>query len=238
MFEWNKPFVDNSRQWYNMKTHKHNETLSDMYFKKMDESVKDQVQNTFNEDNLKGCGVDMMTAGNGTVAETLKVTLLYLIMNSDVQEKMFSEIFALIGRDPPTLKDRKKLPYVQAVILEGIRILHVAPLALPHSVLNDTEFCGYKIPKNCTILLNLESIMKDPNLWDSPKEFKPERFLNAEQTDISVPKEFIPFSKGPRSCIGETVARMELFFILTILVQTFKFLPAMDGEVLECRTKF
>ncbi|XP_053377404.1 cytochrome P450 2H1-like [Mercenaria mercenaria] len=238
LFEWPTQYINNIKQKYSMGTESYWDTFTGMYLRKIEQSAKGNVTSTFCEGNLKGSAVDLVSAGSSTVAETLKVILLYLIRNPEIQEKMYSEISELIGKDPPMLRDRKKLPYVQAVIHEGIRILHVAPFGLPRSVTSDVEFRGHLIPKNCTVLVNIESLMKDPTVWKDPHEFKPERFLNADQTELSVPREFMPFSKGPRSCVGETIARIELFQFLTVLVQNFKFLPATDGQFPEVKAKF
>ena len=114
---------------------------------------------------------------------------------------------------------------------------NVAPLAVPHAVHDDVMFRGYFIPKDSTVLINLNSILKDPEIFPDPDSFRPSRFLD-EEGRLKVPKEFIPFSIGRRSCLGESLARMELFLYVTTLLQRFSVqspasypLPKIDGHL-------
>lgn len=179
--------------------------------------------------------IDLFAAGTETTANTIRWILLYLLGRLDIQDKMYREISAVIGNRPPTIPDRKSLPYTQAVILEGLRIAPAVPLGVPHTVSRDTTFHGYVLPKNCSVLPNISSALKDPEVWPEPEVFQPERFLNKANTEVIVPKEFIPFSLGPRSCLGETFSRIELHLFVTTLFQNFRFLPEVDGQIPEPR---
>ena len=175
---------------------------------------------------------EIMGAGTGTTTTAIKWILLYLIREPQVQEQVRREIDKVIGKgEAPTLSHRKKLPYVEAVIMEGLRIGHPVPFPLPHSVEEDTTLGGFPIPRNTHVLANLVSVLKDPAIFPEPDAFKPERFLNEDGDSVVVPDEFIPFSKGPRSCPGESLSRLELFFYITTLLQKFQFL-CPDGQSL------
>ena len=202
------------------------EDFIDMYLQALKNNEDNQLGQSFTKDMMRNTSFDLEIAGSQTVATTINWLLLYLLHNSEIETRLQSEIDEVIGRDRlPSLKDRPKMPYTEAAILEGLRIASAAPLAVPHSVPHDVIYKGYLIPKDTTILVNLPSVLMDPAIWEDPTKFRPERFLTADQMAVNVPKYHIPFSVGPRSCLGETLARMELFLYLTSILQRFKLQP-------------
>ncbi|KAL3887171.1 hypothetical protein ACJMK2_027121 [Sinanodonta woodiana] len=114
--------------------------------------------------------------------------------------------------------------------MEILRVYPVAPLAVPHAVSKEIIFKGYRIPEGTTVLVNLYSVLRDPSTFKDPDVFRPERYLDADG-HLTKPEEYIPFSIGRRVCLGESVARMELFLFIASLVQKFEFLP-VDGDLL------
>lgn len=173
---------------------------------------------------------DLMGAGSETSATTLKWIILALVKNPAIQKKLQKQVDSVLGKDQtPSTTDRTDLPYVEAVVLEGLRFGTAVPLSIPHAVQQDTVFKGYLIPKDATVLPNIVSVHYDPELFPDPEVFKPERFLNADESKIIGTKHLIPFSLGPRSCIGETLARTELFLYVATLSQKLEFLPP-EGE--------
>ena len=127
------------------------------------------------------------------------------------------------------LDDKAKLSYVEAFIMEVQRCASVLPLAIPHAVTSDdVVFHGYRMPKDTPVLFNLDSVLKDPDIFENPLQFNPERFIDADG-NLFWPKEFIPFGIGRRSCLGKPVAKMELFLFLTAMIKQLDFvLP--EGE--------
>ena len=81
------------------------------------------------------------------------------------------------------------------------------------------------------ILSNIWAVHNDSDVWDEPEKFKPERFLD-ENGDFIQSKDIIPFSIGPRYCLGEKLARMEIFLFLVSIVQKFEILPPTDDGIL------
>lgn len=182
---------------------------------------------------------DLMAAGSETTATTLKWIIFFMISQPDIQEKLHKEIEKCVCQgQAPSYSDRKEMPYVEATILEALRIGNIVPLAMPHTVPCDIMFKGYVIPKGATILPNLASVHMDPNFFSEPEIFKPERFLSADGKQVISSEKLIPFSLGPRSCIGETLARMELFLYLTTLVQNFEFKNPEGQDVFSVRGVF
>ena len=168
---------------------------------------------------------DVFIAGMETTATTLCWALMYLIHKPDVQQRLHQELDQVIGPGRlPELDDKKNLPYLEATITETLRLSSIAALSVPHKTTVDTTLQGYSIPKGTTVLTNLWSLHHDPEIWDEPDAFRPQRFLD-EEGNFVPPKadRFLPFSAGRRVCLGESLARIELFLVLARLLHSFKF---------------
>jgi len=117
------------------------------------------------------------------------------------------------------------MPYTEAVIMEVMRYAAMVPLAVQHRATEDVAFHGYHIPKETLIIPNLYCVLHDKSVWGDPENFRPERFLSPDGTKIIRHESFIPFSIGKRVCLGETLARDELFLFTTSLFQRFDVKP-------------
>ena len=98
----------------------------------------------------------------------------------------------------------------------------IVTLGVAHAAASDTSFRGFVIPKGAFLFSNLWSVARDPNIWQEPDEFKPERFLN-DKGEAVPREELIPFAIGRRSCPGENLAKMELFVFFTYFMHQFTF---------------
>ncbi|XP_054458236.1 cytochrome P450 2J2-like [Anoplopoma fimbria] len=193
---------------------------------------KGQAENTFDEENLVMCVLDLFVAGSETTSTTLRWAFLYMVKYPEIQAKVQAEIDRVIGQSrQPSMEDRANLPYTDAVIHELQRMCNIVPLSLPHVTNRDIQLGGYTIPKGVVIIPNLTSVLFDKNEWETPDTFNPGHFLNEEGKFVKRAA-FIPFSAGKRVCLGENLARMELFLFFTSLMQHFTFSmkvkPAMD----------
>uniref|UniRef100_A0AAQ4QFN5 Cytochrome P450, family 2, subfamily X, polypeptide 9 n=1 Tax=Gasterosteus aculeatus aculeatus TaxID=481459 RepID=A0AAQ4QFN5_GASAC len=175
--------------------------------------------------------LDLHFAGTDTTSNTLLTGFLYLMNYPQVQERCQQEIdMVLEGKDQASSEDRNNMPYVQAVIHEFQRVANTVPLSVFHCTTKDTELNGYSIPKGTLIIPNLTSVLNEEGQWKFPNEFNPENFLN-DQGEFVKPEAFMPFSAGPRMCLGEGLARMELFLFTVTLLRKFKFIwPEDAGE--------
>eukprot|EP00058_Branchiostoma_floridae_P019613 XP_002605103.1 hypothetical protein BRAFLDRAFT_84227 [Branchiostoma floridae] len=171
---------------------------------------------------------NLFLAGTETASNTLRWSLLYMVLHPTVQKKVQEELDAVVGAILPTLSHRSQLPYVNACLMETMRIRTLLPVSLPHATTQDVKVSGYDIPKGTQVLVNLYSIHKDPAYWPDPDRFDPERFLDAEGNVITKPESFLPFSAGRRVCPGEQLAGMELFLFFSTLLQSFT-LSAPEG---------
>ncbi|KAI1883606.1 hypothetical protein AGOR_G00233300 [Albula goreensis] len=178
---------------------------------------------SFSEDYLFYIISDLFIAGTDTTTNTMLWIILYMCMYPDVQERVQMEIDSVVGSDRlPSLKDKTSLPFTEATIMEVQRMTVVVPLAIPHMASQTTVFRDYVIPKGTVILPNLWSVHRDPTVWDNPDTFHPCRFLNGNG-QIQRRECFVPFGIGHRVCMGEQLAKMELFLMFSSLMQAFSF---------------
>ncbi|XP_066282971.1 cytochrome P450 2U1-like [Branchiostoma lanceolatum] len=175
------------------------------------------------EENVLYMTQDLFFAGTDTTTNALLWSLLYMTLNPTIQNKVQEELDAVVGESLPTLSHRSQLPYVNACLLEVMRIRTLVPFAVPHATTQEVKVQGYDIPKGTQVLPNLYSLHMDPAYWPDPDRFDPERFLDAEGNVINKPDSYLPFGGGRRGCLGEKLARMELFLFFSTLLQSFTF---------------
>uniref|UniRef100_A0A6I8RMA8 Cytochrome P450 family 2 subfamily J member 2 n=1 Tax=Xenopus tropicalis TaxID=8364 RepID=A0A6I8RMA8_XENTR len=189
----------------------------------LEELSKDNRKTTFGEDSLFFCVTDLFVAGTETTSASLQWGLLYMIMFPEIQEKCREEIDRVLGtRDHLEYEDRENMTYTQAVLQEVQRFASVVPLGVPHSTIKDVQLHDFTIPKGTLIITDLSSVHYDETHWKYPHEFNPENFLNEEGELLKI-ESFLPFSAGPRVCLGENLARMEIFLFFTAMLQHFEF---------------
>ncbi|XP_069035463.1 cytochrome P450 2J4-like [Lepisosteus oculatus] len=201
----------------------------DCYLDEIEKS-KDDVDAKFDEENLCFCVLDLFVAGTETTATTLCWALLFMTKYPEIQKKVQDEIDRVIGQGrQPSMADRANMPYTDAVIHEVQRMGNIIPLNLPRMATKDITVRGYVLPKGTQIFGNLTSVLFDKNEWETPHHFNPEHFL--EENGKFVRRDaFMPFSAGKRVCLGEQLARMELFLFFTSFLQRFTISPPPGVE--------
>ncbi|NXA74330.1 CP2J2 protein, partial [Thryothorus ludovicianus] len=194
------------------------------------EISKDRDSDVFREEHLAACTLDLIFAGTETTSSTLRWALLFMATNPEIQARVQAEIDAVIGQArPPALEDRSSLHYTNAVIHEVQRKGNVIPFNVPRMATEDTHLDGYYIPKGTIIATSLTSLMFDKNEWETPNTFNPNHFL--KDGKFWKNEHFIPFSIGKRACLGELLARAELFLFFTSLLQKFTFQAPPDTKL-------
>ncbi|XP_008843062.1 cytochrome P450 2D20-like [Nannospalax galili] len=196
--------------------------LTDAFLAEM-EKAKGKPESSFTDENLYIVVSELFGAGILTTSTTLTWALLLMILYPDIQRRVQQEIDEVIGQARrPEMADQERMPFTNAVIHEVQRFGAVAPLTLPFITSRSIEVQGFHIPKGTRLIANLSSVMKDERAWEKPLHFHPEHFLDPQGHFVK-PEAFVPFSAGRRACLGEPLARMELFLFFTCLLQRFSF---------------
>uniref|UniRef100_A0A8C3VTS7 Cytochrome P450 family 2 subfamily F member 1 n=1 Tax=Catagonus wagneri TaxID=51154 RepID=A0A8C3VTS7_9CETA len=197
----------------------------DCFLTKMAEEKQDPLSH-FHVDTLLMTSHNLLFGGTETVGSKLRHAFLLLMKYPKVQPRVQKEIDHVVAR-LPMLEDRVAMPYTDAVIHEVQRFADILPMSLPHRLTQDTEFRGFLLPKGTDVITLLSTVHYDPSQFLTPQEFNPEHFLDANQSFKKNPA-FMPFSaseRGRRLCLGESLARMELFLYLTAILQNFSLQP-------------
>ncbi|CAA0411267.1 unnamed protein product [Arabidopsis thaliana] len=189
-----------------------------------------------NEDEIVSLCSEFLNAGTDTTATTLQWILANLVRNQEIQERLYEEIKSVIGEEEEKEieeEDMKKMPYLKAVVLEGLRLHPPGHLLLPHRVSEDTELGGYRVPKKGTFNINVAMIGRDPTVWEEQMEFKPERFIGEEEVDVTGSRgiKMMPFGSGRRICPGIGLAMLHLEYFVVNLVKEFEWKEVEGYEV-------
>ncbi|XP_072019274.1 cytochrome P450 2U1-like [Amphiura filiformis] len=196
----------------------------DCYLAKMAEEP-----DIFNLEELTFVLLDLLFGSTDTTSNTLRFALLYMVINTDVQEHVHQELMEVVGTSRlPCMEDRDKTPYTVATLLEILRLSSVAS-TFPRCATTDTTLAGYSIPKGTNVLINIMGLSHDPELWPDPERFHPTRHLNDKGEVVKSPY-LLHFGAGRRVCMGESLAKMELFLCFSSMMHQFKFELPPDAE--------
>ncbi|KAK3221595.1 hypothetical protein Dsin_008620 [Dipteronia sinensis] len=195
-------------------------------------SLQESQPEYYTDQIIKGLVLVMLLAGTDTSAITLEWAMSNLLNHSEVMKKARDELYAQVGQqrviDEP---DLSKLQYLQSIISETLRLYPTAPLLVPHVPSSDCTVGGYNVPADTILMVNAWAIHRDPNLWEDPTSFKPERFESHTDGGDQLGYKLIPFGMGRRACPGMGLAQRVVGLTLGSLIQCFEWERVDENEI-------
>jgi len=181
---------------------------------------KDQNGNALDEQLIVDECLTFMFGGSDTTATTMSWVFYHVCQNLDIQRKLQAHIDEVFkDKESLDIEDLNKLIYLKNIIQETLRITPVGHF-LHRLCAKDTEINGVKIYKGTYLTANFYAVQHDPSLWKDPDVFNPDRWLEAT-VDSKTAFAFLPFSAGPRNCIGQKFAMQEMLVTLATILHKF-----------------
>ncbi|XP_078430023.1 cytochrome P450 71A9-like [Wolffia australiana] len=188
---------------------------------------------TLTREMIKTILLETFLGGSDTSASATEFAMLELMRNPYAMKKVQDEVRGVVGAKRMVEEtDISNLPYLHLVAKEVLRLHPPLPLSVPHMSLKAAQIGGFDIPEGTTVFTNLWAIMRDPEIWENPDEFRPERFEDSHLQYKGQDFQYIPFSSGRRICPGMNMAVCSVEFALANLLHCFDWaLP--EGQQLE-----
>ncbi|XP_054757130.1 cytochrome P450 2D14-like [Lytechinus pictus] len=225
LFRFIRDTVDETRRSLDIrkKTTESEQNIVQSFLEQQKLREKEGKNHVFTDPNLFQTVFDLCFAGFDTVSCSICWIIRLLSHHRDVQEKLQAELDDVVGRDRmPLLSDGDDLPFVMATIAECYRISRMISTQLPHVVDSDCEVRGYHVPKGSFVSVNASWLACNEATWEDPEVFRPERFIDDTGSfDVNLENKMMKFGVGRRICVGEHLARTELFVIMTHLLHRF-----------------
>jgi cytochrome P450 len=171
----------------------------------------------------------LFIAGHETTSQMLSWTWYALSQDPAIEERLYEELHGVLGGRPPEVADLQRLPYLQAVMNESLRLYPPAYI-LARMAIEPCQIGGYDIPLGTTILLAPWVTHRDPRFFDDPETYRPERWLDGLAQRLPAGAYF-PFGDGPRRCIGQGFALMEAAIVIGAMAQKFRLRLVPGHEV-------
>ncbi|HEY7784568.1 MAG TPA: cytochrome P450 [Pyrinomonadaceae bacterium] len=189
--------------------------------------AQDEDGSQMNDRQLRDEVMTLFLAGHETTALTLSWTWYLLARNPEVEKKFHEELEQVLRGRQPTLADMAQLKYTEMIAKESMR-LYPPAFGLGREAIEECEIGGYRIPAKSQVFIFTWATHRDPRFFTSPENFEPERWT--EDRSSGLPKyAYFPFGGGPRACIGNYFAMMEIVLLLATIGQSFRF--SLAGEV-------
>ncbi|KAI8542227.1 hypothetical protein RHMOL_Rhmol08G0121900 [Rhododendron molle] len=194
-----------------------------------------------NRTHIEHLCLDIFGAGTDTTSSSVEWAMAELLCTPETLQKAKAELVQTIGKGKPIEEsDIPRLPYLQAIVKEIMRLHPPAPLLVPRTVETDVEVYGYTVPQGAQVLVNAWAIGHDPSVWANPTSFMPERFLDSDIDIRGRDFELIPFGAGRRICPGLSLAIRVVPLMLGSLINSFdwKLEGGIKPEELDMDDKF
>ncbi|KAF8028027.1 hypothetical protein BT93_E0824 [Corymbia citriodora subsp. variegata] len=182
-------------------------------------SLQEKQPEFYTDEIIKGLIMVIIIAATDTSTLTMEWAVSLLLDHPQSLKRAIEELDSIIGRERFIEEtDIARLPFLQNIVLETLRLKPPAPLLIPHMSSKDCIIGGYDVPRQTIVFMNVWSIHRDPKLWDDPKSFKPERFENEDNRQGKL----FSFGLGRRACPGANMAQRVINVALGSLIQGFE----------------
>ncbi|CAL9167016.1 unnamed protein product [Musa hybrid cultivar] len=208
----------------------------------MDYILEAEMNGEISSDNVIYIVENINVAAIETTLWSMEWAIAELVNHPNAQTRLRKELRDVLGDEPVTETNLHRLPYLQAVVKETLRLHSPIPLLVPHMNLEEAKLGGYDIPKRTKVIVNAWWLGNNPEWWNKPEEFRPERFLD-EETEVEalvggkVDFRFLPFGVGRRSCPGIILALPLLGLIVGKLVKEFEMVPPPGTDKIDVTEK-
>ncbi|XP_074561719.1 flavonoid 3'-monooxygenase CYP75B137-like [Curcuma longa] len=190
----------------------------------------------FTMTNVKALLMDMVVGGTETSSNTVEWTMAEIVRKPEILRRVQAELNSVVGRDAVVEESHiSRLPYLAAVIKEVLRLHPALPLMVPHCPSATCVIGGYTVPAGARVFVNVWAIHRDPEIWQDPLEFRPERFAGGGEAgkqswDFSGNDfRYLPFGSGRRICAGMVMAERMVAYMVATLVHSFEW-QAAEGN--------
>ncbi|KZV16364.1 7-ethoxycoumarin O-deethylase-like [Dorcoceras hygrometricum] len=193
----------------------------------------------FTMTHVKALLMDMVVGGTDTTSNTVEFALAEMMANPQILRKAQQELDAVVGKHNIMEESHiHSLPYLSAIMKETLRLHPALPLLVPHSPSSASTVSGFTIPEGSRVFVNVWAIHRDPDIWENPSEFRPERFLDGKWDYSGNDLHYFPFGSGRRICAGTAMAERMFMFSLGSLVHSFDWSLAGDRRKVDLEEKF
>lgn len=180
----------------------------------------------------------MVVGGTDTTSNSVEFTLAEIMNKPHIMKKLQQELDDVVGKDSIVEESHiSKLPYLNLVMKEALRLHPALPLLVPHCPSAATTIAGYTVPKGVRVFVNVWAIHRDPLIWENPLEFRPERFSDGKWDYSGNDFNYFPFGSGRRICAGTAMAERMFMYSLASLLHSFDW-SMPHGEKLDLEEKF
>lgn len=227
--------LEEHRQPENKKDHK------DLVDVLLEIQQKRDLETPLTTDNIKAIILDMFAAGTDTNFITLEWAMTELMVNPNVLRRAQAEVRSIVGQKRSVSEaDLPQLHYMKAVIKETFRLHPPAPVLVPRESMEDVTIDGYNIPAKTRFFINAWAIGRDPESWENPYKFEPEKFMNSHIDYKGQDFELIPFGAGRRSCPAITFSTPTVELALAQLLHSFdwELPPGIEAKDLDMTEVF
>jgi cytochrome P450 len=184
------------------------------------QAVDEETGEGMSDRQLRDELITIMVAGHETGSNGLSWTCYLLAQHPEIEQRLYAEVDQVLGGRVPTIDDLPRLTYTRMVLDEALRYYSPA-WQLMRRARQEDQMGGYRIPANATIFWSTYVLHRHPDFWEKPEEFYPEHFL-PEQVAQRPRNAYVPFSNGPRICIGQSFAMTEMMLILATIIQKYR----------------